>query len=346
MARNDVRGTVTTAPLFEGRLARDGRAFGLRGLINGIDPDFVTKSGFISRAGEVHANLQPRYTWFFERGSRLETFTYSMLLDGTWNYNNFMVRGDARDKKLHFNTSAQLRGGWTVGASLLVETFGYDPTFYAQRYRIEAPDGVGGTDTLPFVGTPRLPNRDWVASFTSPRFKYLQATVSYVWGQDENFFEWASADIKFISATLNIRPSERIRIDATYQYQDFKRLTDGSLVGITRNPRIKLEYQVSRPFFVRIINEYVANATDALRDDSRTGYPLLQRTGSGTYVRTTPSQSNGLRSDLLLAYTPQPGTVIYLGYGARMLEPQPFRYEHLARQTDAVFLKLSYLFRR
>jgi hypothetical protein len=345
-ARNAVNGIVTTAPLFQTNFARDGRAFGVRGVFSGIDPDFVTRSGFISRPGEVHANVAPRYTWFFERGSRIETFSYSMLFDGTWNYDRFMQRGDARDKKMHFNTSTQFRGGWTIGGSLLVETFGYDPTFYQDLYRIEAPDGLGGLDTLPFVGTPRLPNRDWVASFTSPRFKYFQASGSFVWGMDENFFEWASADILYAQLSINARPSERIRIDATYQIQEYKRRTDHSLVGITRNPRLKLEYQVSRPFFVRLIGEYVASATDALRDDSRTNFPLLQRDRNGVYVRTTAGQVNRLSGDVLLAYTPQPGTVIYLGYGARMLEPEPFRYQHLARQTDAVFLKLSYLFRR
>ncbi len=53
----------------------------------------------------------------------------------------------------------------------------------------------------------------------------------------------------------------------------------------------------------------------------------------------------GVRADLLLAYTPQPGTVVYLGYGARLLEPQSFRFERLNRTSDALFLKLSYLFR-
>jgi len=344
-ARTAEGGTTLTAPLFDMRLNRDGRAFGVRSSFNGIDPEFITRTGFIGRTGEVHANISPRYTWFFPRGSKVETFAYSMTLDGTWNYDHFMQRGDARDKKLHFNTSTALRGGWTLGGSLLVETFGYDPDFYSTRYRIEAPDGLGGLDTLAFTGTPRLPNRDWVLSFTSPRFKYFQANGSWVWGIDENFAEWASADILYLQLGLSARPNERIRVDASYQIQEYKRVTDGSMVITIRNPRVKMEYQVSRPFFVRIIGEYVAMAQDSLRDDTRTGYPLLQRNGDGDYVRTVASQSNSLRADLLLAYTPQPGTVVYLGYGAQMFEPQPFRYEHLARAGDRVFLKLSYLFR-
>ena len=344
-SRTERNGVLTTAPLFEARAARDGRAFSVRALFNGIDPDFVTQTGFISRTGEVHANIAPRYTVFYPRGSRIESLSGNMLVDGLWNYVNFMRRGDARDKKLHFGTDAQLRGGWSVGGSLLLESFGYDPQFYASRFRIEAPNGAGGLDTLPFVGTPRLPNRDWLVRFSSPRFKYLQFSGFYIEGVDENFYEWASSDVLYAQVTLNARPSERMRLDATYQIQQFNRRTDGSLVGLVRNPRLKLEYQVSQPFFVRVIGEYIAEQVDALRDDSRTNFPLLQRNASGAYVRTVARTNNSVRGDLLLAYTPQPGTVVYVGYGARMLEPESFRFERLTRSSDALFLKLSYLFR-
>ena len=344
-ARTERNGVISTAPLFETRVARDGRAFGARALFSGIDPDFVTETGFISRTGEVHANLTPRYTIFRPRGSRLESLTGSLTFDGLWEYENFMRRGDARDKKFHTGVDASLRGGWSIGGSLLLESFGYDPSFYADRFRVEAPGALGGLDTLAFVGTPRLPNRDWLLRFSSPRFQYVQFSGFYIKGIDENFYEWASADVIYAQFTVNARPSERLRVDATYQIQKFNRLTDGSRVALLRNPRLKMEYQVSRPFFVRVIGEYIADEVDALRDDSRTGFPLLQRNGAGTYVRTTARASNNLRGDLLLAYTPQPGTVVYLGYGARMLEPVPFRFEHIARTSDALFVKLSYLFR-
>ena len=44
-ARSEQSGTVTSAPLFEARLARDGRKVGIRALFRGIDPDFNTESG-------------------------------------------------------------------------------------------------------------------------------------------------------------------------------------------------------------------------------------------------------------------------------------------------------------
>ncbi len=344
-ARTVRDGLVSTAPLFETRVARDGRAFGMRAMFRGIDPDFNTESGFISRTGEVQVNVAPRVTLFGARGNRIESFTASLLGDNIWNYDNFMQRGDARDKKFHVNSDFSLRGGWSVGASLLLETFGYDPGFYGPRFRIEAPRTGGGFDTLAFTGTPRLPNRDWVLRMGTPRFKYVQASAAIIRGIDENFYEWASADIWYISTTINVRASERLRIDGTFQLQEFVRRTDGTLVGLVRIPRIKTEYQVSRPFFVRLIGEYYSESVDALRDDSRTGYPLLQRNSSGVYVRTTPQKISRVRGDVLLAYTPSPGTVFYLGYGARMTEPEPFRFKGLHRTDDAFFLKASYLFR-
>ena len=344
-ARTAHSGATTSAPLFELRGARDGRAVGVRTFFRGIDPDFRTESGFLSRAGEVQFNLQPRYTWFGRAGARVESVTGGILLDGLWAYDNFTHRGDARDKKLHFNADVSLKGGWSVGSSLLLETFGYDPGFYAPRLRIEAPRIGSGLDTLPFVGTPRLPNRDWAIRVNSPRFKYFQVNAFAIWGIDENFHEWASADILYASVSLNVRPSERIRLDGSWQIQEFVRRTDGSLVGILRNPRLKLEYQVSRPFFVRVIGEYFAESVDALRDDSRTGHPLLQINSSGVFERTVPVTRNSIRSDLLLAYTPTPGTVFYLGYGARLAEPESFKFERLTRTRDVFFFKASYLFR-
>jgi len=82
-----------------------------------------------------------------------------------------------------------------------------------------------------------------------------------------------------------------------------------------------------------------------LRDEGRTGYPLLQRSGS-TWVPATGYSDNSFRADWLVSYQPQPGTVFYVGYGARMTEPEPLRFQHLARRDDALFVKASYLFRR
>lgn len=338
-------GRTFSGPLWELRLARNGRAFGVSTLLNGIDPDFRTESGFISRGGQVHALIAPRYTFFMPQGSRIESLTPNLAIDGLWFYDRFMLRGDARDKKLHFNLDANLRGGWNGTLAFLVETFGYDPAYYGSLYRIAAPRAGGGVDTLPFTGTPRLPNRDYVIRLASPQFRWFSTSGMYLWGQDENFYEWASADIIYFQLELGLKPSERFRVSASYQMQEYDRKHGGGTVGLLRNPRLKLEYQATRALSARLIGEYFSEAVRDLRDEGRTGYPLLRRSGSG-WAPALGYRENAFRADWLVMYQPQPGTVFYVGYGARMTEPETMKFRHLVRRDDAFFVKASYLFRR
>ena len=53
-----------------------------------------------------------------------------------------------------------------------------------------------------------------------------------------------------------------------------------------------------------------------------------------------------VHGDVLLSYRPTPGTVVFLGYGAALDEPNAFRFRRMARGEDRFFMKLSYLFRR
>jgi hypothetical protein len=54
---------------------------------------------------------------------------------------------------------------------------------------------------------------------------------------------------------------------------------------------------------------------------------------------------NNFRSDFLFSYRPTPGTVLFLGYGASLTEPNAFRFQDLHRTGDGFFLKGSYLIR-
>src|SRR5688572_15085634 len=340
----DERGREWNAPLWDARFARNGRRFGMRYSINGIDPEFVTRSGFISRPGITNAGFSHRLTTFGARGSLVETFSTELNLLGTWQYEVFTRGGDAQDKKAHLNTTTTFRGGWSLGASLLVETFGYDPELYS-GVLIEAPRPLGGIDTIPFTGTPDLPNLDYVLTIGTPEWKRGSASLFVVWGKDENFDEWSSADILIGTLTGDWRPSEKMRVNATYNMQKYNRRTDGSTVRIRRIPRLKLEYQIARPLFVRLVGEYDAEEADDLRDDSRTGGVLLLPDGQGGHYRATAVSENGFRGDFLISYQPLPGTVVFAGYGSAMDEPRAFRFSDLSRSRDGFFLKASYLFR-
>ena len=327
-------------PLWSARIERGGRQFGTTVQANGIDPDFRTQSGFVSRAGLAHANLAHRYTHLGANGARFENVTGSVSVDGRWQYRTFTRRGDAQDKKLHFDVGTQLRGGWNVGAGFYVETFGYDRAFYGTR-RVQLADG----STVPFVGVPHITNHDYLVSVNTPQWSKLSARAFYVWGQDENFFEWASADIALANVSIDWRPTTQLRVSGAYQYQGYKRRTDGSTVGLTRIPRVKTEYQLARSIFVRLVTEYTADQTDALRDDAGSGGALLFPDGAGGYATQPATVRNRLRVQSLFSYQPVPGTVFFAGYSSLLDEPQALRFTRFTRQNDGFFVKLSYLFR-
>jgi hypothetical protein len=332
-------GVVRDAPLWEGIFARNGKQFSLRYSLTGISDKFRAGSGFISRNGIVRTDIDHHATWFGKPGARVETLTGSIIGDDQWQYAHFFRHGDAQDKKLHFGSSAGLRGGWNVGASFFIETFGFDQGLYS-KYRILSPAG----DTLPFTGRPRITNRDYVFSLTTPQWSKFSGNLLYIGGQDENFFEWAQAEVDYLQIGTSFRPNDRLRVDGTLGYQDYWRRSDHTLVGRNVIPRVKLEYQTTSSMFLRLVGEYDLSETDDLRDETRTNYPLLI-----AGKRAAATRARSIHGDFLFSYKPMPGTVLFLGYGSEADgNPDPtqrFTWQPLRRSSDYLFAKYSYLFR-
>jgi hypothetical protein len=268
-----------------------------------------------------------------------------VTLDGTWEYRRFVNGQGIQDQKLHFNTNTRLRSGWQVGASVLVESFGYPSDVYAD-YALEVPGAGGaGLDTVPFTGTPTIPNLDYVLTLDTPEFSHFSGNIFFLWGHDENFFEWASAKITWLDLTLDWRPTPKLRLNGLYRLQYVGRRTDGSTVSLWRSPRLKIEYQLSRPIFLRLVGEYTTDRRDALRDDTRTGAPILVfDPDANSYLRAGAFGHRSFRGDVLFSYQPNPGTVLFAGYGSTLRDPTELGRASLRRAEDGFFLKLSYLF--
>jgi hypothetical protein len=232
---------------------------------------------------------------------------------------------------------------------VLIEAFGYPSEVYT-GYRIELPRSDGtGVDTVAFVGGPKIPNRDYVLQVETPEFAQFSGNLFLLWGHDENFLEWASGALTLFNAGLDWRPTDKVRLNGTYQLQRVGRRTDGSTVNIQHIPRLKVEYQLSRPIFLRLVGEYSSERQDDLRDHTRTEAPLLIfDPGLGDFVRATAFDRQSFRGDLLFSYQPNPGTVLFAGYGSTLRDPvdpnDPLR-TGLRRADDGFFLKMSYLFR-
>lgn len=332
------------APLWNASFDRAGRRFSLQGGVDAIDPDFVAAAGFLSRVGTVQLRLNPRLTVNGRPGAVIESWSGALNLYATWLYDRFFEGGASEDAHIFINNSFALRGGWRLDGSLILESFGYPEYLYAD-YAVER-RGPAGLDTVPYVGTPRIGNLDVVLTAATPQWTRGGGNIQVIVGRDENFDEWAPGYILVVNGTARWRPTEQLRLDASYIRQQYVRPSDLSSVSVRDVPRLKLEYQVTRDLFLRFVGQYDARRRDALRDDTRTNDPVLIRDpASGEYRPALRQVDNALRVDWLFSYRPVPGTVVYLGYGSSLTEPEALRFRPLSRTSDAFFMKLSYLFR-
>jgi hypothetical protein len=311
-----------------------------------VDEQFRTQSGFIGRGGIAQGLLDQWYTYYLPPGRFLESITYDPTLYFTWTYDALVHQREAIEKKFHNRIAITAHGGWSADATVMTETFGFDPMLYA-GYRILR--GTG--DTIAFTGQPRIGNRDFAFSLSTPQWKYVSFSAYYLWGSDENFLEWAPADIIFANAEAEFRPTDRLRVTASYVKQRYVRQSDHTQVADARIPRLELEYQIARPLFVRLVGEYASSEQDVLRDDGRTNEPLLVN-GAPTAAFTDGT----FRSDFLVSYRPVPGTVFFAGYGAgyqdmrdeprRFAFPRSLALSGLALTDNVFYVKASYLFRK
>ncbi len=335
---------TTTAPIWQATLGRTGHHYGFRYSLRGVADAFRADAGFISRPGVAGLNLTNQVTAYGAPGAFMERWTGDVVVDGTWQYQDFVHRRPSQDNKLHFNSNFTFRGGWQAGQSVLIETFGYDRALYADYALLKS--GPDGDTILPFVGVSRLQNLDYVLSLNTPRLRGFSGSVFAIWGKDENFYEWSSSDILFLQLEAAWRPTARLRVDGSYQVQSYDRRTDGTTVGRRVIPRVKVEYQMTRAIFFRVVSQYDAEQQADLRDDSRTDLPIvILDPATGAYERALGFSRNSLRTDWLFSYQPTPGTVIFAGYGNTLADPNARDAAGRRRTVDGFFFKISYLFR-
>ena len=338
-------GSRVTTPMWRFVGSASGRKYGASFSSSGYHGNFNAESGFIQRVGVAQMTFTPRVTWFGEEGAAIESFSTGFTLDGSWDYDRFTAGLGPNDRKLHGNTSYRLRGGWSGGTSIFYESFKYPEELYTNYFIQRHENGVP-VDTVAYTGVDRLINLGGWSFLNTPQLNTISGSLFLVAGRDDNFFEWARADIYFVTLTLNWNPTDQLRFNFRYNHQQYVRYNDKSTVGIRRVPRLKVEYQITPSIFLRLVGQYDSNFVDDLRDNTRTEDPILiLNRDTGEYTRALERRTNRFRVDWLFSYRPNPGTVLFLGYGSSLSEPQTFRFRDLRRTSDGFFLKLSYLFR-
>jgi hypothetical protein len=245
-----------------------------------------------------------------------------------------MLEGDFEQ-----NVMFTLRGGWSVNASWANAYYQFDSTAYA-GYQTDS----AGT-LLPFrVPSPQSNLWSGGLSTTTPN-RALSATGSVGYGEAVIFDEAAAGRQFTLSATASWKPTPSLRSEARWTHSRMTRAQDGSWYSTADIPRLKIEYQLNRSVFVRYVGQYTAQRRATLRDPT-TSRPLV--IDAATEQRIGPAAGATVadfRNDFLFSYKPTPGTVIFLGYGTSLTEPNALRFSHLTRANDGFFFKGSYLFR-
>ena len=328
--------------LWKLELDRTGRAWGFNYLLNAIDDQFITRTGFLNRNGIITAHGFNRLSWYGAPGATLETVTSFFGPSVVWVHDAFDA-ADPLETTANINTTFRFRGGWSTGFEVAHNGVDLPSSDYAQ-YTVD--DGIGGeTSYLPLLSVKGM---SLSVNASTPTFQRFDANVRGSYGRTAIFQEGGVGHAANVSAGVALRPTTSMRVGLSSSFRSIARARDDSEFAREIIPRLQAEYQPTRALFFRAITQVRSERQAALLD-ARTGAPLLI---DGTPV---PGRAaNELELELLLSYEPTPGTVAYFGYGSSHADPRcsvitgcnSFRVGELDRVRDGLFVKLAYLFRR
>jgi len=327
----DSAGRFGRGTFAEGVWDRTGRASGFHYNVKAIAPAFRAATGFVNRTDIIDYSAHNRITFYGSPGALVQTWTAFFGFERITSYRR--PRDGSVEGNESVSPSATLRGGWRLNSSLNRNFVSYTPASYAS-YTVDRAGTVGA-----FV-VPNAETNMYSGSFgvTTPTYRKFTATGTLAYGDAALFREAAPGRSTRIDATIDLRPTSALRTSIQYTRLALDRARDGSPFSREAIPRVKVEYQINRAMFARVIGQYTARTRESLVD--RDGNPIL--------LGGTPDageSTNEFQVDWLLSYRPSPGTLFYFGYGATMAEPDQFRFGNLTRRRDGFFAKLSYVFR-
>ena len=333
----DSLGTTKNGSLLQADWDRTGRQWGFHYALRALEPEFGAAAGFVNRTGIVEARTFNRLSFYGSKDAAVQTWGAFIIADRLWDY-------DAPGRPIietveSVSPTATLRGGWQLSGSISRRSFAYDPSAYLDLTVFRQGPADEGLPPGPFVVPDR--ERDQIAgSFrvTTPTQRFYSATASFTHGRTPIFREAAPGRSTRVDGALELRPTAALRTTLQFSHLTLDRTRDDSRFSKETIPRIKAEYQMTRAIFFRLVGQYAARSRSSLVN--RNGVPLLVN-GS----LDTGSKSNELSMDWLASYRPIPGTLVYVGYGSTMEEPDEFRFDSLRRTRDGFFGKISYLFR-
>jgi hypothetical protein len=239
--------STSSGPMWEAVVDRTGRSFGFHYNVLGIHPDFRADNGFVPRTGIVQPSVSNRFTAYGAPGALIERYNVFVSTNAVWRYSDFFDGKAVLEERASSSNSLTLRGGWSLTVTPAVANFAFDPAAYTGT-RVDA----GGGANAPFVPLGRIGTATVTGSIATPQFRRFAASAGAAFGNDVDFLEASHVRRADYNASLDLRPSERLRISGTYVSTSFTRRSDGVKTLSTRIPRAKVEYQLGRPIFVRL----------------------------------------------------------------------------------------------
>ncbi|HZK77651.1 MAG TPA: DUF5916 domain-containing protein, partial [Gemmatimonadaceae bacterium] len=308
---------------------RTGRQWGFHYTLRGVEPGFNAAAGFVNRTNVIQTNVFNRLSFYGEKGALVQTYGAFFQSQRTWNYSSGRALIENGESVM---PTATLRGGWQLSGAMTRNGFAYDPSAYSGLTVLK-----GGTQ-VPFT-VPGFEGNQLAGSFhvTTPTLQFISASAGIARGSTPIFREAAPGLSTRIDAAIDLRPTQALRNSIQFSRLTLNRSRDGSRFSTETIPRLKTEYQVTPSIFFRLVGQYSARSRSELED----------RNGNPIYIgdlKDSGTSSNEFTMDWLFSYRPVPGTLVYLGYGAKMDEPREFRFQDLRRTNDGFFGKLSYLF--
>lgn len=327
-------GTTTRAPIWNAELDRTGRLWGFNFAATGIGDEFETGAGFVPRVGYQQVHGFQRVSFLGNEKSLFQNLSIYAGPTRLWRYGTFASSGMIEGNE-QIGTFITMRGGWSLSPSVQRDFVTVDPAFASGIYRRDASNAL-----VPWAPSNRLSDL-WSASgsISTPVYQRVNGSLSFEYGDVPIFVEGTAGTQRRITGAVTLRPTPGTRIEATLTHTLLSR-TGGDEYARVLIPRLKAEYQPTRALFFRVVSQFRSDRVDAARNPA-TGAALLSSTGAAL----TGGDRRSLRTDWLVQYEPTPGTTAFIGYGDTWGSNGTLFNTDLLRQSDGLFIKLSYLFR-
>ncbi|MEQ9398821.1 MAG: DUF5916 domain-containing protein [Longimicrobiales bacterium] len=337
-------GTAESGRMLYSRVERAGRTFSFNSEFEDSNEAFDAGSGFFNRVGDTQLQSRVSYNWFGTPGAFIEQFSPSFEVKGFWDHDDFWDGRGVEEAEAQIGWRVSLRDNITLFGNHQRRLFSFDPEAYDG---LLVPDGSG--DYQPF-----RPDQDLFGNLASTNLSMWLSTWQRVRGNirvtfaDTPIFDRSRgvavepANSVNIDGSLNLYPTRALQAEVGVRHNTLTR-ESGAQYSTATIPRLRVQYQFSRAFFVRGIFEYSAQEREELRDPV-TGRPLYT-CEDGTCSMKDGSTSNDFHVEGLVTYEPSPGTVFYLGYTRQMQDSAAFDFRDVRPTADGLFVKLSYRFR-